>query len=83
MDNINFPGGQRNGSQTYRHPIKTTHTMHNKRTEIQKINSVSMSTTPANLFPDQIADSFTDTGKSHTATTTDAVTEVTERSFVG
>lgn len=79
VDNISFPDGQRNGSQTYR-PAKATHAMHNKRTEIKKINSISVSTTPTNLFPDQIVDSFTDIGKNRT---TDAVTEVTERSFVG
>lgn len=78
-DNINFLGGQRNGSQTYRqtYPTQATRVMHNKRTEIKKINSVPMSTTPANLFLDQITDSFADISTNHTATVIDAVTEVT------
>ncbi|XP_071576816.1 uncharacterized protein [Temnothorax nylanderi] len=74
-DSINFPSGQRNGSQTYRYPAEATRVTHNKRTEIKRINSIAMSTTPANLFPDQIADSFADTGTSRTTTVTDTVTE--------
>jgi len=77
-DNINFPSNQRNGSQAY-HRVKATYTMHN-RTEIKKINSVSVSTTPVNLFPDQITDNFANIGTMiRTATITDTVTEVTER----
>jgi len=77
-DNINFPGDQRNGSQTY-HLVKATHTMHNRRTEIKK-NSVLVSTTPVNSFPDQIIDSFADIGTTvRTVTITDVVIEVTER----
>ncbi|XP_025990327.1 uncharacterized protein LOC105199622 isoform X2 [Solenopsis invicta] len=73
---INFPGGQRNSSQTYRHSAKARHDiMHDKRTEIKKIDSVSVSTTPANLFPDQIADSFAYIDTNRTATITDVVTE--------
>lgn len=71
-DNINFLGGQRNGSQTYR-PAQATH---DKRAEIKKINSAWMSTTPANLIPDQIADSFADISTNRTATIIDVVTEV-------
>jgi len=53
--------------------------MHNK-TEIKKINSVLVSTTPVNLFPDQIIDNFADIDTTiRTATITDAVTEVTEK----
>ncbi|KAL6267411.1 hypothetical protein P5V15_000486 [Pogonomyrmex californicus] len=69
---INFPDGQRNDSQAYRRPA--THMMHNKRTDIKKINSISVSTTPANLFPVQIADSFADIGKNRTATMTADIT---------
>lgn len=79
MDNINFPDSQRNGSQAYHRQVKATYAMHNRRTEIKKINSVSESTTPVNLFPDQITD-FADIGTTiRTATITDAVTEVTKR----
>ncbi|TGZ45864.1 uncharacterized protein LOC112460468 [Temnothorax curvispinosus] len=74
-DSINFPNGQRNGSQTYRYPAEATRVTHNKRMEIKRINSIAMSTTPANLFPDQIADSFADTGTSRTTIITDTVTE--------
>ncbi|XP_018393537.1 PREDICTED: uncharacterized protein LOC108772502 [Cyphomyrmex costatus] len=50
--------------------------MHNRRMEIKKINSVSVSTTPINLFPDQIIDNFADIGTTiRTATITDAMTE--------
>ncbi|XP_018337459.1 PREDICTED: uncharacterized protein LOC108745656 isoform X2 [Trachymyrmex septentrionalis] len=74
-DNINFPGNQRNGSQAYRRQVKVTYAMHNK-TEIKKINSVLVSTTPVNLFPDQIIDNFADIDTTiRTATITDAVTE--------
>jgi len=77
-DNINFPGDQRNGSQTY-HLVKATHTMHNRRTEIKK-NSVLVSTTPVNLFPDQMIDNFADIDTTiRTVTITDAAIEVTER----
>lgn len=82
VDGINFPGDQRNGSQAYRHPAKATRVMHNERTEIKKTHSVLMSTTPANLFPDQIAESFADIGTSRTATVTDAATEVTKRRWI-
>jgi len=59
--------------------VKATHTTHNRRTEIKK-NSVLVSTTPVNLFPDQITDSFADIGTTiRTVTITDAANEVTER----
>ncbi|XP_011882643.1 PREDICTED: uncharacterized protein LOC105570213 isoform X2 [Vollenhovia emeryi] len=74
-DNIDFPGGQRNGSEAYHHPAKATRVMQNKRTEIEKINSISVSTTPANLFPDQISDSLSGIGTSRTVTIVDAATE--------
>ncbi|EGI59742.1 PREDICTED: uncharacterized protein LOC105151629 isoform X2 [Acromyrmex echinatior] len=73
-DNINFPSNQRNGSQAYRR-VKATYAMNN-RTEIKKINFVSISTTPVNLFPDQITDNFADIDTTvRTATITDTVTE--------
>ncbi|XP_012526092.1 uncharacterized protein LOC105830917 isoform X2 [Monomorium pharaonis] len=74
-DHINFPSGQRNSSQTYRRPAKGTHMMYNKRIKIKNIDSVLVSTTPVNLFPDQIADSFVDVSTNHTAMITEAVTE--------
>lgn len=78
-DNINFPRGQRNSSHAHR-PAKATQVMHNRRTEIKRINSISVSTTPVNLLPDQIADSFTDIGTTiRAATIIDTVTEVKER----
>jgi len=45
-----------------------------------KKNSVLVSTTPVNLFPDQITDSFADIGTTiRTVTITDAAIEVMER----
>lgn len=50
-----------------------------ERTEIKKINSISVPTTPINLFRDQIVDSVTEFDKNHAATNIDAVTEVLNR----
>ncbi|KAL0114045.1 hypothetical protein PUN28_011396 [Cardiocondyla obscurior] len=74
-DTISFPTGQLNNSQTYRDPTKATHVMNNKKTEIKKINSFSVSTAPTNLFPDQIADSFMDIDTTHITMITDTETE--------
>ncbi|XP_012228245.1 uncharacterized protein [Linepithema humile] len=74
-DGASFPDDQQNGSETYHRPVKVTYVMDDKKTEIQKINSISVPTTPANLFRDQIVDSFTEFHKNHAVTNIDAVTE--------
>lgn len=75
---ITSPDDQRNSSQTYgRYPIKATYAMDDKKIEIKKINSVTMSTTLSNSLPEQIAENFTEISKHRAATRTDiSVTEV-------
>lgn len=77
-DDINSPDDQRNNNQTYgRYLVKATYAMDDKRIEIKKIHSVTMSTTLPNLSSEQ---NFTEIGKNRAAMESDiSVTEVKDK----